>query len=131
MRWFHKMKALFDEGLNTTRWERFLQYSDCFIFKTPGCFTDVKSNSVEYNWPKDTRVNTEKLFLRDEIRWVVDSLSSLKHRKYGLMKQQPDETANYELRYFLVMLYLLGLSLKIIKIYADYRRIKPIKTKNY
>jgi hypothetical protein len=122
-RWFHKMKALFEEGLYTHRWEGFVHYTECYLFSPPGCYTDVKSNSQEYNWPKASTINVGRLFLKDEIRWVVDSLKSLELRKYRLMRARPEEAANYELRYYLVALYLVGLSLKIVKIYADYRRI--------
>jgi hypothetical protein len=126
-RWFHKMKALFEEGLYTNRWEGFVHYSDCYIFRPPGCYTDVKSNALEYGWPKNPSMKTENIFLRDEIRWVVDSLKHFELRKHRHIRARPEETANYQLRYYLVGLYLLGLSLKILKIYADYRRISARK----
>jgi hypothetical protein len=126
-RWFHKMKALFEEGLYTNRWEGFVHYSECYVFRPPGCYTDVRSNAQEYNWPRNTNIKTEKLFLKDEIRWVVDTLKNLEQRKHRLIKARPLESANYQMRYYLVALYLVGLSLKIIKIYADYRRISGQK----
>lgn len=123
-RWFHKMRALFEEGLYTNRWEAFIRYSDCYIFRPPGCYTDVRSNAQEFGWPNNTAVKTDGLFLRDEIRWVIDSLKSFEYRKHRHISSRPEESANYQLRYYLLGLYLFGLSLKILKIYADYRRIR-------
>lgn len=122
-RWFHKMKALFDEGLYTSRWEDFLIFSRSYILKEKGVYADVTGNASEFGWPRDTKADPDKLFLREEIVWVVDSLKSFQQRKAGLINSKPEENTNYRLRYYLIFFFLAGLSLKMLKIYADYVRI--------
>lgn len=125
--WFHKMKTLLDEGWQSNRWEGFVQYSRYYIFKEPGSYADVLGSMSEYNWPVDKRTNPAELFLLDEIHTVVDSLQSLRIRKQNVLRSRPEENTNYHLRYFLVLLYLAGLAMKLLKIYADYRRIRGVK----
>lgn len=125
--WFHKMKTLLDEGWRSNRWEGFVQYSRYYIFREPGSYADVLGSMSEYNWPADKRTNPDQLFLRDEIHAVVDSLQNLRLRKQNVLRSRPEENTNYHLRYFLVLLYLTGLAFKLIKIYADYRRISATK----
>ncbi len=125
VKWFHKMKALFDEGLYAPRWEGFLNYSRSFVLKERGVYADVASNSLEYGWPKNLKIKPEELFLREEIIWVIDILKKFKDKKDDLQKIRPEENTNYQIRYFLIFFFLVGLSLKILKIYADYRRTKP------
>jgi hypothetical protein len=120
--WFHKMKSLFDEGLETTRWEKFVNYTRSYVFKDRGCYADVTTNQQEFAWPAYKKTDPERIFLKNEMRWVVDSLTSLTERKHALSAMRPEDNTNYKIRYVLVMLYLIGLSLKIVKIYADYRK---------
>jgi hypothetical protein len=120
--WFHKMKGLFDEGMFTNRWEGFLTYSRSYIFKEPGIYANAASNAVEFGWPKNSKLRTDNLFLKDEIKWVVDSLKTFKVKKDRLSQMKPEENTNYKIRYILIFFFLIGLSLKILKIYADYKR---------
>src|SRR5690606_41660318 len=45
VKWFHKMKALFEEGINTNRWEGFLFFTRGYVIKEPGCYADLQSNA--------------------------------------------------------------------------------------
>lgn len=125
--WFHKMKTLLDEGWQSRRWENFVQYSRYYIFREPGTYADVLGSMAEFNWPVNREIKPEELFLRDEIRTVVDTLSAMKLRKQSMLNAKPDENTNYKIRYVLVFVYLAGLSLKLLKIYADYRKTKVPK----
>lgn len=122
--WFHKMKTLLDEGWQSSRWEIFTHYSRYYIFKDPGIYADVVGSMSEFNWPTQRSLNPDKLFLRDEIRAVLDSVQSLSNRKQLVLASRPEENTNYHIRYLLVGLYLTGLSMKLIKILADYKRIR-------
>ena len=120
--WFHKMKGLFDEGMHTNRWEGFLTYTRSYILKEPGIYANAASNAVEFGWPRNSKLKTENLFLKDEIKWVADSLKTFKMKKDRLYEMKPEENTNYKIRYILICFFLIGLSLKILKIYADYRK---------
>jgi hypothetical protein len=129
--WFHTMKGLFDEGLYTSRWEAFLQFSRGYLFNEKGIYADPLSNKLQFSWPANTKINPDKIFLREEIRWVVDTLNSFKERKEHLARIRPEENTNYRVRYVLIVLFLVGLSLKILKIYADYRKAAPKREKQF
>jgi hypothetical protein len=120
VRWFHKMKSLFDEGIYTNRWEGFLFFSRSYILKEPGCYADLQSNALEYGWPEDLKLKEEDLFLKEEIKWVVDSLKLFQKRKTELTLIKPKEITNYMVRYSLLVLFLIGLSLKILRTISDY-----------
>lgn len=124
--WFHKMKTLMDEGWQSSRWESFVQYSRYYIFHEPGSYADVLGSMSEFNWPMRRGIDPNELFLRDEIHAVVDSLHALKQRKHSMIASRPEENTNYHIRYLLVGLYLAGLAMKLLKIYADYRKAKPV-----
>lgn len=121
IKWFHKMKGLFDEGINTNRWEGFLFFTRSYVLKEPGCYADLQSNALEYGWPEDTKLQEEDLFLKDQIRWVVDSLKLFEKRKSELAEIKPKEITNYMVRYSLIALFLVGLSLKILRTVSDYK----------
>lgn len=121
IKWFHKMKALFDEGVNTNRWEGFLFFTRSYVLKEPGCHADLQSNALEYGWPEDTRLKEEDLFLKDQIRWVTDTLKHFELRKAELAELKPKEITNYVARYSLIALFLVGLSLKILRTISDYK----------
>ncbi len=122
--WFHKMKSLYDEGMYTNHWEDFLLYSRSYLLKEPGVYSDASSNALQFGWPKDPKLKTEEIFLKEEIKWVVDSLKSFHEKKQRLLQLKPEENTNYKIRYYLIFFFLVGLSLKIVKIYADYIRVK-------
>ncbi len=126
IKWFHKMKALFDEGINTNRWEGFLFFTRSYVIKEPGCYADLQSNALEYGWPEDTKMKEEDIFLKEEIVWVVDSLKAFQKRKEDVARSKPEEITNYVVRYSLIALFLLGLSLKVLRTYSDYK--SKIKT---
>lgn len=121
IKWFHKMKGLFDEGINTNRWEGFLFFSRSYILKEPGCYADLPSNALEYGWPEDLKLKEEDLFLKEEIAWVVDTLKVFQERKNDLILSKPEEITNYLVRYSLIGLFLIGLSLKILRTVSDYK----------
>jgi hypothetical protein len=121
IKWFHKMKALFDEGINTHRWEGFLFFTRSYVLKEPGCYADVQSNALEYGWPEDLKLKEEDLFLKEEIKWIVESLKSFQQRKEELARIKPEEITNYMMRYALIFLFLMGLSLKILRTISDYK----------
>ena len=123
--WFHTMKGLFDEGLYTNRWEAFLNFSRGFVFEEPAAYSDAASGARQFNWPSANTVNGKEIFLREEIKWVVDTLQSFKLRKDHVSRMRPEENTNYRVRYILIAFFLVGLSLKILKIYADYRKSRP------
>lgn len=120
IKWFHKMKGLFDEGMNTNRWEGFLFFTRSYVLKEPGCYADLHSNALEYGWPEDLKLQEKDLFLKDEIKWVTDSLKIFQKRKTDLIKMKPKEITNYLVRYSLIVLFLAGLSLKILRTISDY-----------
>jgi len=122
--WFLKMHSLLEDGLYAHRWETFLKYTRSYVFKEPGYYADPRMNQQEFNWPRDLTIDPAKLYLRDEISWMVDNLKELQKQKDEVLSSRPRENTNYVVRYVLICLYLVGLSLKILKIYADYRRIK-------
>lgn len=121
IQWFHKMKALFDEGINTNRWEGFLFFTRSYVLKEPGCHADLQSSALEYGWPENTRLKEEDLFLKDQVKWVVDSLKTFQKRKVEMSELKPKEITNYMVRYSLIGLFLLGLSLKILRTVSDYK----------
>jgi hypothetical protein len=122
--WFHKMRTLMDEGWQSNRWENFVQYSRYYIFREPGSYADVLGSMSEFNWPANRNLDPQQLFLKDEIKVVVDSLHHLKLRKHNVLSSRPEENTNYQIRYLLLALYLTGLAMKLLKIYADYRKQK-------
>lgn len=131
IKWFHKMKALFDEGLNTNRWEGFLFFTRSYVLKEPGCYADLHSNALDFGWPEDVKLKEEDLFLKDEIRWVTDSLKLFQKRKEELVKIKPQEITNYMMRYSLIGLFLIGLSLKILRTYSDYKCKLKVKSNDH
>ncbi len=122
IRWFKRMKSLLDEGLHTRRWEGFLLFSRSYIFKDPGCYADPETNMIEFNWPSHLLSKPSDIYLREEIRWVIDGLVNLQRQKSELQAKIPQENTNYTARYIIIFFYLVGLSLKILKIAADYKR---------
>ena len=104
-----------------------MQYSRYYIFKAPGSYADVLGSMSEFNWPERKNTDPSKLFLYEEIRDVVDTLHALKVRKHAMIKSRPEENTNYRIRYLLIGLYLAGLSLKLLKIYADYKKARVPK----
>ena len=122
--WFLKMHSLLEDGLYSHRWETFLKYTRSYVFKEPGFYADPRVNRQEFNWPSELTIDPEKLYLRDEISWMVDTIKDLQKQKEKVLSSKPSENTNYIVRYVLICLYLVGLSLKILKIYADYRRIR-------
>ena len=127
--WFHKMRTLMDEGWQSSRWENFVQYSRYYIFREPGSYADVLGSMSEFNWPANHSTDPNSLFLKDEIKTVVDSLHTLKLRKHAVLSSRPEENTNYQIRYLLLGLYLTGLAMKLLKIYADYRKQKHTSPK--
>lgn len=133
IKWFHKMKGLFDEGMNTNRWEGFLFFTRSYVLKEPGCYADLHSNALEYGWPADLKLQEEDLFLKDEIKWVSDSLKLFQKRKADLIQIKPKEITNYLVRYTLLVLFLTGLSLKILRTISDYiskTKTSPLRQDN-
>lgn len=120
IKWFHKMKGLLDEGMNTTRWEGFLFYTRSYVLKEPGCYADFHSNALEFGWPENLKLQEEDIFLKSEIKWVCDSLKHFEKRKARLQEIKPKEITNYMVRYTLIVLFLIGLSLKILRTISDY-----------
>jgi hypothetical protein len=122
--WFLKMHGFMEEGLHTRRWEAFLKYTRSFVFQEPGVFVDARLNAQEFNWPVEPGFDPFSIYLRDEIEWMVDNLKELQKEKEKVLSMKPRENTNYIVRYILIFLYLIGLSLKILKIYADYRKAR-------
>jgi hypothetical protein len=122
--WFLKMHSLLEEGLYARRWENFLKYTRSYVFKEPGCYVDPRVQSQEFNWPSSLKIDPDNLYLKDEIGWMVENLKELQKNKEKVITSKPSENTNYLVRYVLIGLYLIGLSLKILKIYADYLRIR-------
>jgi hypothetical protein len=122
--WFIKMHALLEDGLYARRWETFLKYTRSYVFRQHGVYADPRVNQQEFNWPSDLNMDPSKIYLRDEISWMVENIKDLQKQKDKVLSSKPSENTNYIVRYVLICLYLLGLSLKILKIYADYRRIR-------
>lgn len=121
IKWFHKMKSLFEEGIYTHRWEGFLFFTRSYVLKEPGCYADLNSNALEFSWPQDTKLHGDDIFLKEEIRWVTDSLKMFQERKDKIANSKPEEITNYLMRYTLIILFLSGLSLKILRTYSDYK----------
>jgi hypothetical protein len=122
--WFFKMYALLEEGLYAQRWESFLKYTRSWLLKEPGIYADPRTSAMEFNWPSGRQVDPDKMYLKEEIRWVVENLKKLQEMKSKVGAMKPVENTNYIVRYVLIILYLLGLSLKLLKIRADYKKAR-------
>jgi hypothetical protein len=120
--WFHRMRSIFDEGLQSSRWEGFLVFSRNYMKNGRG--QDFEGKALEYGWPLKDSIAPDSLGFREEIAWVQDSLLSFRKRKQEVGMLRPEENTNYKFRYILIVFFLAALGMKFVKIYADYLRNK-------
>lgn len=120
--WFYTAKSLLDDGYKSMKWRGFLYYTRAYVFEEKGYINLNQEKALLYHWPTDLQLNAKKLELRNEIKMVTDKLINLEESLLQYEKIEPDKEPLYFTRYAFIILLTTALSLKILKVYADYAR---------
>ncbi|MFD0752308.1 hypothetical protein ACFQZS_19290 [Mucilaginibacter calamicampi] len=114
--WFHKVADLMDEGYESPRWEGFVNYTEGFVFKSKEFPVKPRSEALRYAWPANPDFKSDDIAFKENIKLFADKLENSEREKERLKKQAPDSTPHTLPRYCIALIFLVGLSLKILKI---------------
>ena len=115
------------EGHYSYNWSAFLYYSRGFIMDEQGCIVFPQENDILYHWPDNLLFNPKDIYFKEDIKEVIDMVKNLESERDNLLKNKPVDPDNSIIRYVGLVLFVVFFSLKIIKLEADYKRIKPSK----
>jgi len=116
LEWFHKVADLMDEGYESQRWEGFINYTEGFVFKNKQYPVRQRTQALRYAWPENPDFKTDDIAFKENIKLFADRLESIEREKERLKKDAPDNTPHTLPRYLIALVFLVGLSLKILKI---------------
>ena len=122
LEWFHTMVNLMDDGYDSRKWEDFVNYTEGFVFKAKGFPVNKQIQALKYNWPKDPGINSNDIEFKRDIKLIADKLEIIEQEKERLLKRAPSNKPVTWRRYLIAFVFLIGLSLKILKIrHESYR----------
>jgi hypothetical protein len=116
LEWFHKVADLMDEGYESPRWEGFVNYTEGFVFKSKQFPVKSRVEALRYAWPQNPDFKSEDIAFKENIKLFANRLESIEREKQRLKKEAPDNTPHTLPRYLIALVFLVGLSLKILKI---------------
>jgi hypothetical protein len=114
--WFHTMVSLMDEGYDSRKWEDFVNYTESYVFQKRGFHVNERMIATRYHWPQDPGVKSTEIGFRREIQLIADKLEKIEIEKEKLLKQAPSSKPVTWPRYLIAFVFLIALSLKILKI---------------
>nr|WP_294790757.1 hypothetical protein [uncultured Mucilaginibacter sp.] len=114
--WFHRVADLMDEGYESPRWESFVNYTEGFVFKSKQFPVKPRVEALRYAWPANPDFKSDDIAFKENIKLFADRLESIEREKERLKKEAPDNTPHTLPRYLIALVFLVGLSLKILKI---------------
>lgn len=114
--WFHTVVNLMDEGYDSRKWEDFANYTEGFLFKTKGFAINEHMQALKYHWPEDPQIKAGDIEFKRDIKLIADRLEAIEKEKENLLKQAPSNKPVTWPRYIIAFVFLIGLSLKILKI---------------
>ncbi|MFD1255331.1 hypothetical protein ACFQ3S_00860 [Mucilaginibacter terrae] len=122
LEWFHTMVNLMDDGYDSRKWEGFVNYTEGFVFKAKEFPVMGYVQALKYHWPKDPGISLEDIEFKREIKLIADKLEIIEQEKERLLKLAPSNKPVTWPRYLIAFVFLIGLSLKILKIrHESYR----------
>ena len=120
--WFHTMVNLMDDGYDSRKWEDFTNYTEGFVFKERRFGVNAQIQALKYHWPEDPAIKTDEIAFKHDIKLITDKLEAVERRKENLLKTAPSSKPVTWPRYIIASVFLIGLSLKILKIrHESYR----------
>jgi hypothetical protein len=114
--WFHRVSDYMDEGYDSHQWEGFVNYTEGFVFNNRQYLNNLNKQAVRYNWPVNPRFKSSDIAFKHDIKVIADKLESIEREKETLIKDAPDDKPKTWPHYLLALIFLVGLSLKILKI---------------
>jgi len=121
IRWFYKIKYLFEEGYQSKKWKRFLFYTRGFVFEERGVIIDFKEEAELFDWPQNRKLISRDLHLKDEIRSITDLLVDFDKMINDFELNKPEKNNSIGLKVVFALIFILGLSQKLIKVYIDFK----------
>jgi hypothetical protein len=120
--WFHTVVNLMDDGYDSRKWEDFVNYTEGFVFKIKGFPVNEHMNAFKYHWPEDPGISSDDIEFKHDIKLIADKLEAIEQEKERLLKAAPSNKPITWPRYLIAFVFLIGLSLKILKIrHESYR----------
>ena len=126
IRWLFKMRDYIDYGYSDIHWQNFLYYTKGYVFKYPGYLYFLDEDVPKYNWPVDKNIDPKNLPYLEDISYVVEKLDTLKEAIGELNKNVPAKRPDMLFRILWPFVFLLTLTLKLLKIEADYRKYRTV-----
>lgn len=114
--WFHRVSDYMDQGYDSRQWEDFVNYTENFVFNDKHYVTDLHKQAIRYNWPLNPDFKSSDIAFKRNIKIIADKLESIEREKEILLRQAPDDKPNTWPHYLIALIFLVGLSLKILKI---------------
>lgn len=114
--WFHTMVNLMDEGYESPKWEGFVNYTEGFMFKEKRYPINEHIQALRYHWPEDPSIKSDDIEFKHDIKVIADRLEKIEQEKERLLKQAPNSKPVNWPRYVIASIFLIALSLKILKI---------------
>lgn len=114
--WFHTVVNVMDQGYESPKWEDFVNYTEGFVFKEKGYPTNERIEALKYHWPEDPAINSNDIEYKHNIKLIADKLEKIEQEKETLLKQAPSSKPITWPRYLIAGIFLIALSLKILKI---------------
>ena len=114
--WFHTMANLMDEGYDSRKWADFANYTEGFVFKRKGTAFNEHIQALKYHWPQYPGIKSDDIEFKPDIKLIADKLKTIEQEKDRLLKQAPSNKPVTWPRYLIAFVFLIGLSLKILKI---------------
>lgn len=122
LEWFHTMVNLMDDGYDSRKWEDFVNYTEGFVFKTKGFAVNEHLQALKYHWPNNPGIKTDDIEYKRDIKLIADKLEAIEQEKERLLKHAPSTKPVTWPRYLIAFVFMIGLSLKILKIrHESYR----------
>lgn len=122
LEWFHTMVNLMDDGYDSRKWEDFVNYTEGFVFKTKGFAVNEHLQALKYHWPNNPSIKTDDIEYKRDIKLIADKLEAIEQEKERLLKHAPSTKPVTWPRYLIAFVFMIGLSLKILKIrHESYR----------
>jgi len=111
-----------DDGYDSRKWEGFVNYTEGYVFKAKQFPVNEHIQALKYNWPKNPNITTDDIEFKRDIKLIADKLEMIEQEKERLLKLAPSNKPVTWPRYLIAFVFLIGLSLKILKIrHESYR----------
>ena len=122
LQWFHTMANLMDDGYDSKKWEDFVNYTEGFVFKAKEFQVNEHLLALRYHWPNNPSIGSNDIEFKRDIKLIADRLETIEKEKQLLLKKAPSNKPVTWPRYLIAFVFLIGLSLKILKIrHESYR----------